>query len=125
MQVSDGWIKLIRGPRPQSSKWPMQGRNSSKVPAKSRRGPQVASPLPSSNRGPAPEEVVSRARVAKVEAAMSALGHVRPVDERIASSKTFIDRAKKRIGVCARTEIVKAQEALAQAQARLQSEEQG
>ena len=50
--------------------------------------------------------------------------HVRPVDERIASSKTFIERAKKRIGVC-RTEIVKAQEALAQAQARLQSEEQG
>ena len=29
---------------PQSSKWPMQGRNSSKVPATSRRGPQVASP---------------------------------------------------------------------------------
>ena len=47
-----------------------------------------------------------------------------PVDERTASSKTFIDRAKKMIGVC-RTEIVKAQEALAQAQARLQSEEQG
>ena len=102
----------------------MQGRNSSKVPAKSRLGPQVVSPLPSSNRGPAPEEVVSRARVAKLEAAMSALGHVRPVDERIASSKTFIDRAKKRIGVC-RTVIVKAQEALAQAQARIQSEEQG
>ena len=69
-----------------------------------------------------PEEVVSNAptRVAKLEAAMAALGesdptystlqealkkakaqvHVRPVDERIVSAKTFIERAKKRIGCC-------------------------
>ena len=52
-----------------------------------------------------------------------ALTHVRPVDERIASSRTFIDRAKKRIGSC-REEVLRAQEVLAQAQAKLQSEEQ-
>ena len=51
-----------------------------------------------------------------------ALMHVRPVDERIASSKTFIDRAKKRIGSC-REEVVLAQEVLA-AQAKHQLEEQ-
>lgn len=49
--------------------------------------------------------------------------HVRPVDERIASSKTFIERAKKRIGCC-RDDLARAQDALAQAQAKLQSEEQ-
>ena len=48
-----------------------------------------------------------------------ALTHVRPVDERIAS----IDRAKKRIGSC-REEVVRAKEVLAQAQAKLQPEEQ-
>ena len=52
-----------------------------------------------------------------------ALTHVRPVDERIASSRTFTDRAKKRIGIC-REQVVRAQEVLAQAQAKLQSEEQ-
>ena len=49
--------------------------------------------------------------------------HVRPVDERIASSRTFIERAKKRIGSC-REEVLRAQEVLAQVQAKLQSEEQ-
>ena len=52
-----------------------------------------------------------------------ALTHVRPVDERIASSRTFIDRAKKRTGSC-REQVVRAQEVLAQAQAKLHSEEQ-
>ena len=49
--------------------------------------------------------------------------HVLPVDEHIASSKTFIERAKKRIGGC-REDVVQAQDALAQAQAKLQPEEQ-
>ena len=88
------------------------------------------------------EEVVSNAegRVAKLEAAMAALGesdptypalqealkkakgqiHVRHVEERVASSKTFLERAKKRIGSCCE-EVVQAQEVLAKAQANLQS----
>ena len=54
--------------------------SSTVVEVQSRQGPKVASPQPSSNRGPAPEEVVSsaRARVAKMEAAMSALGESDP-----------------------------------------------
>ena len=141
--MPDGWLQLIRGPRPKSATWPVQGTSPPKAPAKSRRGSQVASPQ--GVRGPPPEEVVSnaRARVTKLEAAMAALGesdntysilqealkkakaltHVRPVDERIASSRTFIDRAKKRIGSC-REEVLWAQEVLAQAQAKLQPEEQ-
>ena len=131
VQVPDGWLQLIRGPRPNSAKWPVQGTSPPKAPAKGHRGSQVASPQ--GVRGPSPEEVVSnaRARVMKLEAAMAALGesdfmyiilqealnkvkdltHVRPVDER--------NRAKKRIGSC-REEVVRAQEVLAQPQAKLQ-----
>ena len=108
VQVPDGWLQ-------QSS------------------GSQVASPQ--GVRGPPPGEVVSnaRARVTKIGGSSGRIGrirpealkkakaltHVRPVDERIAS----IDRAKKRIGSC-REEVVRAKEVLAQAQAKLQSEEQ-
>ena len=97
--------------------------------AKSRQGPQGASPPPSSNRGPAPEEVVSNAResgqIGGRFASNEAQVHVRPVwTSGIASLKTFIERAKKRIGVC-RTEIVEAQEAFAQVQARQSAEELG
>ena len=86
----------------------------------------------------------ARARVAKLEAAMAALGEsdptylalqealkkakaqsqVRPVEERIASSKVFIERAKKRIGIC-QEEVARAQQVHSKAQAKLQSEEQG
>ena len=48
---------------------------------------------------------------------------VRPVDERTASTRTFLERAQKRIGPC-REEVARAQEVLTQAQAKLQSEEQ-
>ena len=48
----------------------------------------------------------------------------RPVEERIVSTKVFIERAKKRVTVC-REEVSRAQEAFAQAQTKLQSEEQG
>ena len=45
------------------------------------------------------------------------------MDERIAATKTFLERAHKRIGSC-REEVVQAQEILAKVQAKLQSEEQ-
>ena len=87
---------------------------------------------------------VARARVTKLEAAMAAVGEtdptfthlqealkkakaqcqVRPVEDRIASSKEFIERAKKRIVAC-QAEVSEAQEALAKAQSKLQQEEQG
>ena len=101
----------FRGPRPQSAKWPAKGQVTSKAPSKSRRGSQVADTQSVGQRGQPPEEVVmnARARVAKLEAAMAALGEadptylalqealtkakaqsqVRPVEERIASSKVL------------------------------------
>ena len=141
----DGWLQLIRGPRPQSTKWPTKGQVTSKAPSKSRPGSQVADAQSVGQRGPPPQKVVmnARARVAKLEAAMAALGEadpiyfalqealkkakaqsqVRPVEERIASSKVFIERVKKRIGVC-QEELARAQQVLSKAQAKLQSEEQ-
>ena len=87
---------------------------------------------------------VARARVTKLEAAMAAVGEtdptfthlqealkkakaqcqVRSVEDRIASSKEFIERAKERIVAC-QAEVSQAQEALAKAQSKLQQEEQG
>ena len=49
---------------------------------------------------------------------------VRPVEDRIAATKDFIQRARKRIVAC-QTEVSQAQEALAKAQSKLQLEEQG
>ena len=116
------------------------------APVKSRRTSQVTRPPPAAGqRGPTPEEVISnaRARVSKLEAAMAAVGvgpdvqcFTRSFEESSrpsssAQSKTgsfqrrvFIERAKKRVNVC-REEVSRAQEALAQAQTKLQSEEQG
>ena len=52
-----------------------------------------------------------------------AQAQVRPVADRIASSKVFIERAKKRI-LTGHEEVSRAQEALTSAQVKLQSEEQ-
>ena len=87
---------------------------------------------------------IARERVLKLEAAMAAVGEsdppfshlhdalkkakaqcqVRPVEDRIAASKEFIERAKKRIIGC-QAEVSHAQEALARVQSKLQFEEQG
>ena len=144
--MPDGWLQLIRGPRPPSTKWPVRDRQLSKPPAKTRRSSQVTPEPESSRRGPLPEEVVSvaRARVVKLEAAMAAVGEtdptfghlrealktakaqcqVRPVEDRIASTKDFIERARKRIVAC-QAEVSQAQEALVKAQSKLHQEEQG
>ena len=52
VQVPDGWLQVIRGPRPPSNKWPTRNRQSSKPPAKGRRGSQVIPPPEASHRGP-------------------------------------------------------------------------
>ena len=130
---------------PPSTKWPVKDRQFSKPPAKGRRGSQVTPQPEASRRGPSPEVMsVARARVTKLEAAMAAVGEtdptfthlqealknakascqVRPVEDLIASSKEFIERAKKRIVAC-QAEVSQAQEALAKAQSKLQQEEQG
>ena len=146
VQVPDGWLQIIRGPRLQSKKWPVRGRQSSKPPAKGRRGSQVGLHPEASRRGPLQEELVSiaRARVMNMEAAMAAVGEsdpafshlqealkkakaqcqVRLVQDRIASSKDFIERAKKMIVDC-EAEVSQAKEVLAKVQSKLQQEEQG
>ena len=123
VQVPDGWLKTIRGPRPQSTQWPRR-RPSSKPPAKGR-GSQVSSQQEATHRaqrGLPPEEVLAnaRARVTKLETAVAAVGEsdpsfpahqealkkakaqaqVRPVEDRISSTKVFIERAKKRVNAC-------------------------
>ena len=64
---------------------------------------------------PALQEVLKKAK---------AQAQVRPVEDRISSTKVFIERAKKRVNAC-RAEVLHAQEVLAKAQTQLQSEEQG
>ena len=129
--MPDGWLQIIRGPRPQSTKWPIRDRQFSKPTVKGRRGSQVSLQPEASRRGPLPEEVVSIARECemKLEAALAAVGEavptfshlqealkktkaqcqVRPAEDRIASSKEFIERAKQRIVVC-QSEVSQAQE---------------
>ena len=105
VQVPDGWLQLIRGPRPQSAKWPMKGQPKSNVKVRetARRDSQVG------------QDALKKAK---------AQAQVRPVADRIASSKVFIERAKKRI-LTGREDVSRAQEALTSAQVKLQSEEQG
>ena len=135
VQVPDGWLQLIRGPTNQKKS---HGQGPS--PVKSRRTSQVAQPPPAEGqRGPTPEEVISNAhaRVTKLEAPMAAVGETdptfgalqealkkaqsqvqaRPVADPIASTKVFIERAKKRVTVC-REEVSRAQELFAQAQTK-------
>ena len=142
VQMPDGWLQVIRSPRPQSARWPVRERKSSKPPLKGRRGSQVTPQIEASRRGQLPEEVVSiaRARVMKLEAAMAAVGEADPTFflsfargferkrkpsvrcapvERIASSKDFIERAKKRILVY-QAEVSQTQEALTKVQSKLQ-----
>ena len=53
-QVPDGWLQLVRGPRPQSTKWPVRDRQFSKPPAIGCRGSQVTLQPEASRRGPSP-----------------------------------------------------------------------
>ena len=78
VQVPDGWLQVIRGPRPQSVKWPAKAQQKSDVRVRDAgevRDPQVAQQVRRVQRGPQPEEVLSnaRARVTKLEAAMAAV----------------------------------------------------
>ena len=129
VQVPDGWIQSIRGPRPHSVKWPMKGPGQKKpngpAPVKSRRTSQVTHPPPAAGqRGPTPEEVISnaRARVSKLEAAMAAVGKSDPT---FSALQEALKKTQGQAPARPVEEVSRAQEALAQAQTKLQSEEQG
>ena len=121
VEVPAGWFEVIRGRRPKSESWPKAERKGSSRPQPSRQ-PRSNAPQPAATGGNerrTPEEVLqgARARVAKLEAAISAVGdldptfpalqealkqarrqaQVQPVESRIKSSEFFIERAKRRV----------------------------
>ena len=123
MDVPTGWVRVIRGPRPPSEKWPAarpvsvgrwrSGQQSKPSPPKSASRPQEFEPSRT------PEVAVADAigEVKKLEAAIAALGadsvHARglqealriarnesrlpSVSERVESCKKFLERARQRV----------------------------
>ena len=100
MEVPDGWLQLIRGPRPKSEKWPLKapqkpapavrhtgGRQSHNPVPKNGKGkgqskdagPPVQSPaVPKPNLNPDEQLKAAQARVVKLEAAIVAIGYEDP-----------------------------------------------
>ena len=133
------WAKAEKKTERKSSAAPQNPRQ----PPGPSRSPPSKTPMPAQEVGD-PDQVVSEAqsRVVKSEAAIIALGEndpavprlreelqrvrsqaqVRPVDQRITWTQEFIARAQKRVEGM-RTNLVKAQEAVAKAQETLRHEE--
>ena len=136
------WAKAEKKTERKSSAAPQNPRQ----PPGPSRSPPSKTPMPAQEVGPRvsrdPDQVVSEAqsRVVKLEAAISALGENDPavprlreelqrvrsqaqvVDQRITWTQEFIARAQKRVEGM-RTDLVKAQEAVAKAQETLRHEE--
>ena len=121
--VPSGWVRVLRGPRPPSERWPVAHRPSSVGHGRSGHSkPQI----PSARSAPqefkpsrTPEVAVSEAvgEVKKLESAIAALGedsmHAKglhealriararstlpPVAERVELCKKFLDRARQRV----------------------------
>ena len=144
VQVPDGWLKVIRGPRPPATKWPKV--QHSTQPQGGRRDTQpVRNQQQERQRAPVDPDTAmanARARMSKLEAAMSAVGEedpmypglleafkkvraqtqTKPVQDRIAGTELFLERGRKRVEGC-RQDVEKAREALVAAEAKLLSEE--
>ena len=124
LDVPSGWVRVLRGPRPPSEKWPGAHRPISVGRWRSGQSkptpPKVASSVPQEFKpSRTPEVAVSEAvgEVKKLEAAIAALGvdsvHAKglhealriararsklpPVVERVESCKKFLDRARQRV----------------------------
>ena len=128
LDVPSGWVRVLRGPRPKSEQWPAaNAKKPASLPKNRWRREQsiptqpglwkLPPPRPPSR---APEVVAAEAteEVRRLEAAVSALGegnahskpllkalevararsHIEPVDKRIDSCKSFLERARKRAG---------------------------
>ena len=117
-----GWFEVIRGRRPKSESWPKaQGSVHPQPDCGAGRQPRANVPpqsVPAGNERRTPKDVIqgARARVAKLEATIFAVGEsdptfrgqealkqarrqaqVQPVESRIKSSEFFFERAKKRV----------------------------
>ena len=124
--VPSGWVRVLRGPRPPSERWPVAHRPSSVGRGRSGHSKPTLPQVVSTRSVPqefkpsrTPEVAVSEAvgEVKKLEAAIAALGensvHAKglqealriararstlpPVAERVESCKKFLDRARQRV----------------------------
>ena len=143
MEVPNGWLQIIRGPKPPSARWsqtkpsdkphraPGVSPDSKQTLTPQVRGPQIPRRTPESNRSAA------AAKIARIQASIAALGDedpeevellkkalmkaelqakTPPLETQIAHAVQFIERAKKRVAG-ADEKIRKAAEALRQAEA--------
>ena len=122
MDVPNGWVQIIRGPRPRSVRWPRApARRPQRSPVQQSRQPvQTGSgvaPAHSLSRSPETVAVEAAAEVKQLEAAIGVLGennvHAKslhealrvarnktklpPIQEQVESCKSFLDRARKRV----------------------------
>ena len=116
--VLDGWVQIVRGPRPKSETWPRAKKHGNALPPGKPKShsPQVPVRQPSR----LPEQVAADAaeEVHRLEAAVQVLGgennahakplvealkaaraksRVPPVSERLTSCRNFLERARKRV----------------------------
>ena len=127
--VLDGWVQILRGPRPKVVRWPKASVQPRQVPRSAVSGgsvrPSERDGVLLQHRSRPPEEVAAEAssEVHRLEGAIAALGEsnplcaplkdalrvvrakskVLPVNERVEACRGFIERAKKRL---TRTEAV-------------------
>ena len=136
---------MLRGPVPRSEQWPKVDRTRQQDPrGRSFRNQGQRKELPAARIPRNPDEVIANAhsRVGKLESAISVLDEndptvlalkealrqarsqtqVRPVEERIDSTKLFIERAEKRV-LSFQEEVAKAQAVLREAEAKVLTEE--
>ena len=117
--VFDGWVQIVRGPRPKSETWPSAKKHGSAHPPPGK--PKPHSPhVPVRQPSRLPEQVAAGAaeEVHKLEVAVQVLGgennvhakplvealkaaraksRVPPVSERLTSCRNFFERARKRV----------------------------
>ena len=124
LDVPSGWVQVLRGPRPPSAKWP-PAREGSRAPSGRWRQPKEKSsspqftppPLRQASRSPEVVAADAVAEVKRLENAIQVLGEtnphaqplvealrvarakttVPPLQERIQSCKTFLERARRRV----------------------------
>ena len=141
VEVLSGWVQILRGPRPKSEQWPKQSKSISKGKGRGQQRQFSVSP-PQTRHDPDSVMSNARSRIAKLEAAMVAVGEsdatypslfdalqkaralagVQPVQDRIASTESFITRARKRVET-ERKGVETAKAELAKAEAKLAFEE--
>ena len=126
LDVTTGWVQILRGPLPKAKKWPaasakVQGSPNRRVQIRQSGSPQLSrgQPPPLRQVSKPPEKVAADAvgEIERLQAAIGALGDstalvkpvqeafrvaqarasVPPIQERVGSCKLFLERAKNRV----------------------------